>query len=136
MNDAWLKIRIPANELEELKRAAGKSEKSVSEYVRELLEKGEVRDEVVLDAANGNSGIQTADRKRPVRAAVGRVSDIAGTVSGDSVAAVHGGEGDFGKPPITLPRANVCVNCEHAKHKHGGFGTSCQFEGCLCAKFE
>lgn len=34
------------------------------------------------------------------------------------------------------PVPGVCANCEHPKHKHGGFGMSCQADTCLCARFE
>lgn len=54
-NRVMLKVYLEKGELEELQAAAEKCGKSGSEYVRGLLGKGEVRDEVVLDAAHGKA---------------------------------------------------------------------------------
>jgi hypothetical protein len=110
----------------------------------EAVERGATLREIVIGKlANGNSGNRaTGDAgsgavvsaRRGARVSGGPSahpdSDLGGgsAVSGDSAA--------FGKPPITLPRTNVCVNCDHPKHKHAGFGGSCQFEGCLCSTYE
>lgn len=107
---------------------------TLAEWAREAL-RGELKiggngDRV--ERAIGPGAMGTAGRGTGVSR--GRAGREGGAVGAGGLAT--GSSGGVGKPPITLPRANVCVNCEHAKHKHGGFGTSCQFEGCLCAKFE
>jgi hypothetical protein len=75
MNDAWLKIRIPRNELEGLKKAAEKQGKAFSEYVRELLSEQEIVDTVILDGAYGkNDRVPDMSGGGEVRAPKGRKS--------------------------------------------------------------
>lgn len=58
-------------------------------------------------------------RKRgKVRATIGREPAADGTVERE------------------YPATHECVNCEHGKSKHGGFGDACQSDNCLCGGFE
>lgn len=103
----------------------------------EAAKNGETLREYVIGELGGDEGraghrAKGADWKNPVHSVRGRERVPVRVMDGDVVSGVRG----FGKPPVTLPRANVCVNCDHAKSKHGGFGGACQEDGCMCGKFE
>lgn len=122
-----LTIRVDGTDLEKWRKASGGN---LSGWIRDTLNArlGHDSSERAMGMAAGVSGERGA---RVSRGSVG--CEDRGLGDGESAGSV---QDSFGKPPITMPRTNVCVNCEHAKHKHGGFGNSCQFEGCLCATYE
>jgi hypothetical protein len=109
-------------EVDYLKIVAEAGDVPLSKWARKRLLNGESGDrrEVVLQPG----GEVRSDEGRKPRAA-GRAALSRTTIR----------ETRFDRYP-GLPNPKACVNCDHLKIKHGGFGGACQVENCLCGKFE
>lgn len=125
-----ISLRVEVEEAEKWKSKAG--ERTLTEWIREQCNVVANGQAVILvptqrrvlgrEESGESDRVPDVPRDVKVRAAKGRKSEAGG--------------GSFGKPPITLPRAGVCVNCDHPKSKHGGFKGACQAEQCMCGGFE
>jgi hypothetical protein len=111
MKTARWELRIEPEELTEWKAMAAERGMLLSEWIR--------------SCCNG-AGPSTARRIEEIEGSA-RISDVR------QDAAVPAAKG---RESVAVPSPGICANCEHRRSKHGGFGSACQEDNCLCSGFE
>lgn len=112
--DTTWKLRVSVGELHEWKQRSAADGKLLSAWIRELCN-AEIEDHRVPPVRED----------REVRAPKGRESSADGVPERTTI--------DARSSPVV--QAVGCTSCGHARHKHGGFKTACQTEGCFCGTF-
>lgn len=122
--DTTWKLRVSVGELHEWKQRSAADGKLLSAWIRELCN-AEIEDHRVPPVRED----------REVRSTGGRESSAAGVPEHTTIDARSSRDATTGKVSLPVVQAAGCASCGHARHKHGGFKTACQAEGCFCGRF-
>jgi|SRR5579863_555970 len=136
MLDTTWKLRVSENELTEWKAMAAERGMLLSEWIRSCCNAAGPstarRIEKIAAEMAHDAGKSIIEELEPV-ASVSSVRE-------DAAVPAAGGRKPFTDPfppeAVSDPKPGICANCEHRRSKHGGFGSACQEDNCLCSGFE